>query len=135
MKKDRQTLSAPEKTERRKRYLRLAAAGALAGTANGFFGAGGGLFLVPLFIGWLKMEHRKAFATSMAVILPLCLVSWLIYLIKGSMDFSLALPYLIGGVIGGLLAGRIFQKLPVLWLRRVLGLLILYGGIRALLLL
>ena len=26
--------------------------GALAGAANGFFGAGGGLFLVPLFTKW-----------------------------------------------------------------------------------
>ena len=31
-------------------------AGALAGAANGLFGAGGGLFLVPLLIGWAGME-------------------------------------------------------------------------------
>lgn len=35
--------------------------GALAGGANGFFGSGGGLFLVPLFTKWLKMEQRSAF--------------------------------------------------------------------------
>ena len=42
--------------------------GLLAGAANGLFGSGGGLFLVPLFIGWLHMEEKRAFATSVAVI-------------------------------------------------------------------
>ena len=38
--------------------------GTLAGVANGLFGSGGGLFLVPLFVSWLHMEQKKAFATS-----------------------------------------------------------------------
>ena len=42
--------------------------GTCAGAANGFFGAGGGLFLVPLFTAWLGMEQKRAFATSVAVI-------------------------------------------------------------------
>ena len=28
-----------------------------------FFGAGGGLFLVPLLISWCGMEQKRAFAT------------------------------------------------------------------------
>ena len=32
--------------------------GALAGIANGLFGSGGGLFLVPLFTKWLGLEQR-----------------------------------------------------------------------------
>ncbi len=106
--------------------------GGLAGLANGFFGAGGGLFLVPLFIGWLKLDERKAFATSVAVILPLCAVSAWIYWRQGNLVLGQALPYLIGGAVGGFLSGRIFQKLNMLWLRRIFGLFILYGGIRAL---
>lgn len=109
--------------------------GGLAGLANGFFGAGGGLFLVPLFIGWIGLEQRRAFATSVAVILPLCAASAWIYWRQGSLAVSQALPYLIGGAIGGLLSGRIFRRLPMLWLRRAFGLLILYGGVRAVLLL
>lgn len=42
--------------------------GTCAGAANGFFGAGGGLFLVPLFTAWLGMEQKRAFATSVAII-------------------------------------------------------------------
>ena len=46
--------------------------GALAGAANGFFGGGGGSVLVPLLTGRCGMDQRRAFATSVAVILPLC---------------------------------------------------------------
>lgn len=75
--------------------------GALAGVANGLFGSGGGLFLVPLFVSWLHMEQKKAFATSVAVILPLSVASLAVFLLKGGMDWGLAWPYLLGGVAGG----------------------------------
>ncbi len=114
---------------------KYAVTGALAGAANGFFGAGGGMFLVPLLVSWTKMEQRKAFATSVAVILPISISSAVIYWLRGGLDFMSAWPYLIGGAIGGLAAGRIFKKIDMAWLRRAFGAFILYGGIRAVLLL
>ena len=114
-----------------KNNTRYAVTGALAGAANGFFGAGGGLFLVPLLVSWCGMEQRRAFA----VILPLSAVSAAIYWMKGGLDVAAAWPYLLGGAVGGVIAGRIFQKMSMVWLRRVFGLLILYGGVRAVLLL
>ena len=118
-----------------KERTKFALTGALAGAANGFFGAGGGLFLVPLLVSWCGMEQRKAFATSVAVILPLCAVSAAVYWMKGGLDIGAAWPYLLGGAAGGVIAGRIFQKVSMVWLRRAFGLLILYGGVRAVLLL
>ena len=116
-----------------KEKSKYAVTGGLGGLMNGLFGSGGGLFLVPLLTGWVGMEQKKSFATSVAVILPLSLVSAVIYFWKGSLDISAALPYLIGGAIGGLISGKIFQKIPLTFLRRVFGLLILYGGVRAVL--
>ena len=112
--------------------VKYAITGALAGAANGLFGSGGGMFLVPLSTGWSKLEQRRAFATSVAVILPLSAVSAAVYFMKGALDFSAGWPYLIGGFAGGLISGRIFKKVPVKWLRRAFGLLIIYGGARAL---
>lgn len=103
--------------------------GALAGAANGFFGAGGGLFLVPLFTKWCGMEEKQAFATSVAVIFPLCALSAAVYYVRGGLPVSSSLGYLLGGAAGGVLAGRIFGRLRTLWLRRAFALLILYGGI------
>ena len=110
---------------------KYAVTGALAGLANGLFGSGGGLFLVPLFTHWSRIPQRKAFATSVAVILPLSLVSAAVYWFRGGLELDHAWPYLAGGFLGGLLSGRVFQKVPLTWLRRAFALLILYGGVRA----
>ena len=55
--------------------------------------------------------------------------------IRGDLDLAQALPYLVGGAAGGFLSGRVFRRVNMLWLRRAFGLLILYGGVRSLLLL
>ena len=114
--------------------VKYAVTGALSGAANGFFGAGGGLFLVPLLISWCGMEQKRAFATSVAVIFPLCAVSAVIYWLKGGLPIAQAVPYLLGGAAGGVLAGKLFGRLKADWLRRAFGVLILYGGVRAVLL-
>lgn len=106
--------------------------GALGGLANGFFGSGGGLFLVPLFTKWTKLPEKSAFATSVAVILPLSIISAVIYFFKGALDLSGAWPYFIGGVIGGIISGITFKKVPINILRKAFALLIIYGGVRAL---
>lgn len=118
---------------RKRNAYKFGVTGALAGFANGFFGAGGGLFLVPLLTRWAGLEQRKAFATSVAVILPLSAVSAGIYLWRGMLDLSACWPYLLGGFLGGLASGKIFQKVPLGLLRRAFGVLILYGGVRAVL--
>ncbi|HBT65027.1 MAG TPA: hypothetical protein DEB10_10255 [Ruminococcaceae bacterium] len=109
--------------------------GALAGAANGFFGAGGGLFLVPLFVRWLKLDQKKSFATSVCVIFPLSAVSLIVYFIKDGFSLPSVWPTLLGGLVGGIIAGRVFGRVHVTLLRRIFGILIIYGGIRAVLLL
>ena len=54
---------------------KYAAAGILAGAANGCFGGGGGMVLLPLLTRWCHVEEKRAFATCVAVILPFCVVS------------------------------------------------------------
>lgn len=94
--------------------------GTCAGAANGFFGAGGGLFLVPLFTAWLGMEQKRAFATSVAIIFPLSAVSVLIYLQNGSLPLRFSAPYLFGGVLGGMFSGLLFSRVSVPLLRKSL---------------
>lgn len=118
-----------------KENVKYAVTGILAGAANGFFGSGGGLFLVPMFTKWLKLEQKRAFATSVAVILPLSAVSLAVYFFRGGIDIVYALPFLLGGLAGGIISGRVFKRMPVTLLRRAFALLILYGGVRAVLLL
>ncbi len=115
------------------RWLPAALAGGAAGLVNGLFGAGGGMVLVPLLVRLCGLSQRRAFATSVAIILPLCALSSAIYLFRGALELPAALPYLAGGLVGGWIGGRVFQGVNMVWLRRVFALFILYGAVRALL--
>ena len=86
--------------------------------------------LVPLLTRVCGLSQRQAFATSVAVILPLCVLSAAIYLFRGGLDLTAALPYLVGGTLGGWLGGRWFKGMKMTWLKRLFGLLLLYGGVR-----
>ena len=55
------------------------------------------MVLVPLLTARCGLDQRRAFATSVAIILPLCVLSSVIYLFRGGLDLAVALPYLAGG--------------------------------------
>ena len=116
-----------------KRKSRYAVSGVLAGVVNGLFGGGGGMVLVPLLRRWCGLEERRAFATCVAVILPFCVVSAAIYLLRTPFDFTQALPYLLGGLAGGFVGGKLFPRVPAPWLRYLFAAFLVYGGVRYLL--
>ena len=113
--------------------VKYAVASILAGAANGCFGGGGGMVLVPLLNGWCGLAGKQAFATCVAAILPLSAVSAAVYLLRQPFDWAAALPYLIGGLVGGLVGGRLFRRVSVTWLRGLFAAFLLYGGVRYLL--
>ena len=113
-----------------KEKLGLLAAGAAAGAINGLFSAGGGMLLVPLLTLLTPIHEEEIFPTSVSVILPICVVS-LLFRGGGFLPaLREGLPYLLGSIPGGLLAGWLGGRIPVVWLHRVLGVLILWGGVR-----
>lgn len=115
------------------KYRRLwgaALAGLGAGAVNGLFGAGGGMVLVPLLTMLTELQDADIFSASIAIILPICLVSIAATALTGTVAWRDALPYLAGSAAGGVLAGLFGRKIPVRWLHRGLGLLIIWGGVR-----
>lgn len=113
-------------------YIGSILAGIAAGTVAGLFGAGGGMVLVPLLTLLTDTEEEALFATSLSIMLPICIVSLAATAMTAPLPWRDALPYLMGGTAGGVLAGCLGQKIPVVWLHRALGVLILWGGIRCL---
>lgn len=108
-------------------------AGGLSGVVNGFFGGGGGTVLVPMLAGPCGLSQQEAFANSVLIIFPLCAVSSAIYFFRGEIDLISALPYLLGGAVGGYLGGRLFKRVSPELIRKIFALFILYGGVNALL--
>ncbi len=114
----------------KKSSLRTGIAGICAGSVNGLFGAGGGMVLVPLLTWLTDLADDAVFPASVSIILPICFISLSTTWEHGTVDWSIAVPYLIGSIAGGILAGIFGKRIPTLWLHRLLGILILWGGIR-----
>lgn len=115
-----------------KKTVLFPTAGAAAGLINGFFGGGGGMILLPALLRG-GVSPQKAFATCVALILPLCLLSAAVMVLRTDFDFLAALPYLIGGALGGLIGGKLFRRVSPRWLKKLFALFMLYGGVRYLL--
>lgn len=112
------------------KHLGAVLAGLGAGAVNGLFGAGGGMVLVPLLSLLTDLEDEDIFSSSIAIILPICIVSLTATAITGTVAWADALPWLFGSAAGGYLAARYGKKIPAVWLHRGLGVLIVWGGIR-----
>ena len=112
---------------------KCAVSGAAAGLVNGFFGAGGGMILTPLLTRWCGLDTRTAFATSLSVTLPLSVISLIVLALGAPLPFPEAWPYLLGGGLGGIAGGLLFRKAPPALLHRLLGAVIVWGGVRMLL--
>lgn len=113
-----------------KETLKMAAAGAFAGIVNGLFGAGGGMVLVPLLSISTDLKEEEIFPSSVSIIAPICVVSLLISTGCAGLPVKEAFPYLLGSIGGGVAAVLTAGKIPVKWLHRILGGLILWGGVR-----
>lgn len=85
--------------------------GGLVGILNGFFGGGGGMIVVPVLTKIFKMEQKKAQATALFVILPISLVSTIVYLCNKSIDFASGWPVILGVVAGGVIGATLLNKL------------------------
>lgn len=97
--------------DRKIQVILLIFLGIAVGFINGFLGAGGGMLLVPLIILILKMDTKVAHATAILIILPVCIASGVLYIVKGAFDFKIFLPCLIGTIIGGIIGSKILSKL------------------------
>ena len=111
-----------------KQGIFLLLAGILAGAVNGLIGAGGGMVLVPLLTLTNALEEDQVFPASVCIILPVSILSLL--LTYQPVPWDLTAAFLVGSAAGGVGAGLTARKIPVKWLHRGLGILILWGGIR-----
>ena len=105
-------------------------AGLAAGTVNGIFGAAGGMVLIPALQFLAHVPEASLFPMSVCVMLPVCIISLLRSVPIYQLPWLDAWPYLLGSLIGGSTAGLFGKRIPLVWLHRILGIMILWGGIR-----
>lgn len=104
--------------------------GALIGAVNGIFGGGGGMVAVPLLAGSLGYEQKRAHATAIFVIAPVCLISAVVYAIGGYVRADVLIPASLGSVAGGLVGAVFLGKLPRLLVDLIFIAVMAAAGIR-----
>ncbi len=86
---------------------KLGVTGLLAGGLSGLLGVGGGVLMVPLFTGWLRIPLKPALATSLACVGILAIPGTISHAALGHIDWGFALPLAIGIVPGARLGAHI----------------------------
>lgn len=117
---------------RLKTVFKNASFGIGVGVVNGIFGAGGGMIAVPL-LKKAGLDQKSAHANAVAVILPITVISGILYLAKGTVLISDSLLYIPTGLIGSVIATFLIKKISNSLLKRIFAGFMVYAGIRLLL--
>ncbi len=104
--------------------------GLLVGFINGLFGAGGGMLAVPMLKKYGGLEQRKAHINSVALILPLTVISAAFYVFGGRVSVKDSLIFIPLGILGAVLGTTTIKKIPDLWFRRIFGAFMIWAGWR-----
>jgi len=85
--------------------------GFLVGALSGFFGIGGGFLIVPGLIGATAMPLINAIGSSLVAVTAFGLTTATSYAISGLVDWQLAILFVVGGALGGLLGIKLAHHL------------------------
>lgn len=107
--------------------------GLIAGIISGLFTAGGGLIVVPALLYTLKLEPKKARATSLFCILPMVLVTAVFYGRSNFISWDIGIKCAIGGIIGGIVGAKSLNRLSEKYLKIAFAIFLIYAGINMLL--
>jgi len=104
--------------------------GIVCGLFNGLLGAGGGAVAVLALERGLKIEDKRAHATALAIMLPLSIVSGIVYLRSAEIELMPLILITCGGIVGGLIGAMWLGKISVPWLNRIFGAVMVFAAVR-----
>lgn len=103
--------------------------GILIGAINIILGAGGGMLTVPLYKK-MGMEQKSAQINTVATILPITIISSIIYLFQGNVNFSDTYIYLIPGLAGSIFGTFLIKKITNKALTVSFAFFMIWAGVR-----
>ena len=104
--------------------------GIAGGFVSGFFGAGGGLVILPALVNFLKVDEYKARGTTLASILVAILIAAIFYVQYDYFDLELSIKVAIGGIIGGFIGAKYMKKIPKILLSIIFDIFLIYVSIK-----
>ena len=106
----------------------------LGGFCNGLLGAGGGIVIIYAIsylasTSSIDVDRKDIFANALAVMIPLCMVSAIIYVFNGAFSeavpWKLLIPAILGGITGALLLEKVKSKVLMI----IFAAIMIYSGI------
>ena len=125
-----------------KNNIILSISSVTSGILNGFAGTGGGIILYFVLKFLNKQENNKnsdndnmkdIMATTISVVIPMSIVSSVIYMTKGKIIYKELLTYLPAALIGGIIGAFLLDKLKFKMVKKLFAVMIIYAGIRMIL--
>ncbi|MDD3832260.1 MAG: TSUP family transporter [Clostridia bacterium] len=113
-----------------KQKLFLILSGIGVGFINGFLGGGGGTLVVVALLSILALSQKQAHATALLIILPISLVSAVVYLINGYFEWKPTLMATIGVIGGGVVGSLLLNKIKGGVVKLIFALITILSAIR-----
>jgi len=102
--------------------------GVVSGIVSGM-GIGGGAILIPALIIFIKPEQHVAQSVNLLFFIPTAIVALIIHIKNKHIDFKMALPIIITGLIGAFFGSKLAISMPGNTLRKWFGVFLLIMGI------
>ena len=125
-----QTIITMKKKKNKKSIIIKSTASLLVGFVNGFFGGGGGLICVPTLEKVYKLKTKEAHATALAVMLPLSIISSIIYIINNKFNLFITLSVSAGVLLGGFLGAILLKRFNNAVIRWIFIAILFTAGVR-----
>ena len=105
-----------------------------AGILNGFAGTGGGIILY-FILKYLNKDNKDIdikdiMATVICAVIPMSIISSVVYMTKGNMIYKELLTYLPAALIGGIIGAFVLDKLKFKIVKKLFAVMIIYAGIK-----
>ena len=101
----------------------------ITGLANGLFGSGGGIIAVPM-LKKSGITTKESHATSLALTLPLSIVSCFFYIRNSDKILPDSLRLIPFGLAGAIIGGIIMKKIAPKYLKKAFGIILIISGLR-----
>ena len=85
----------------------LGSLGAASGFVAGLLGVGGGIIMVPVLTGPLKIPMKSAVASSLVAVAIFSIPALITHILLGHVDWAFALPLMLGVIPGAQIGARI----------------------------
>jgi hypothetical protein len=110
-------------------YAAGTAIGLVAGLGSGLLGIGSGTIMVPSLALFLGLGILPAIATSLFVMVPSSAFAAATHFLQGNVRLELALPLIVGSVIGAQLGPFLGERIPRRRLRQLFGVILFYAAV------